>query len=385
MLDRAWRAWPAQPAYSTALASIAARNGDSRTVVAALSHLASLEAGIETTRDSGIIALGGRDATVAAAQARLARALAVRAHSTLHYQLRDSTLFPEGVAVNRRTGALYVTSIRHRTIIEISAEGVEREIIPRDQQSPGAMLAVRVDGDGEHLWATMAGLPLMHGYAAADSSMAALLRVRITDGAIVGKWTLPATQRHVPGDVAVAPNGDVFISDSQNATLYRLRKGGTELEPITHRYFRSLQGMAITGDNKFLYMADYSHGLLRVSLQTGDVQPVVHADSISTLGLDGVVLHGSSLIAVQNGAYPARIVRYELSGTGMRILSARTIDRQSDIADEPTNGVMLGDDFVYIANSQWEKYDGDGQRLAAHALTAPRLLRLPVGPPLPPR
>ena len=384
MLERAMRAWPTQPAYAAALASIAARNNDARTVLAALAQLTALQAGAELVGDSATVALSVRDSMVAAAYARLVHSIGTHAGSTLHHQLQDSTLFPEGVAVNSQTGTLYVTSIRHRTLVEITAEGVEREIIPRLHPATGAMLAVRADADGKHLWATMAGLPTMSGYTAADSSLAALVRVRISDGAIVDRWDLGANSRHVPGDLAIAPNGDVFISDSQTPVLFRLRSGSKRLESITHPYFRSLQGMAITIDGKALYVADYSHGLLHLELASGDIALLKHADTTSTLGLDGVVLYGSSLVAVQNGMFPPRIVRYELDATGTAITSARTLDRQPELADEPTNGVVIGQDFVYIANSQWEKYDGNGKRIESHTLRAPRLLRLPLGAARPP-
>ena len=384
MLDAAMRAWPTQSAYAASLATVAARRDDKAMLVTALNRLAVLEAGAEILHDSAIVAVAARNASVAAAHRRLERAVQPQADSHVEITLADSTMFPEGAALNPRNGALYVTSIRHRTIVEIDAKGRERDVLPRGRPELGAMLAVRVDADGEHLWATMVGHPYMQGYTAADSALAALVRIRISDGKVVGRWDFDANTKHIPGDLAVAPNGDVFISDSQSPVLYRLRPGAKQFEPITHAYFRSLQGMAIAGGGRTMYLADYSHGLLRLDLTSGGVQLVKHADSISTRGLDGIVLHGSSIIAVQNGSMPARIVRYELDSMGTAIRSARTIDRQPDIADEPTNGMIVGNDFVYIANSQWEKYDGKGNRLASRALHPPRLLRLPLGDPTPP-
>jgi sugar lactone lactonase YvrE len=381
MLERASHAWPTQPAYTSSLASIAARNNATSVVVAALSLLARLEAGSDVIADSALLALAARDPAVSAAHKRLLDALRPYAASRLFRQLSDSTLFPEGIAHHSRTGSLFVTSIRHRTLLEITSDGVERIVIPRTNRSPEAIMAVRVDADGEHVWATTTGLAMMEGYTAADSSLAALLRIRIADGVVVGRWKFGDGTRHIPGDLAIAPNGDVFVSDSHSPTLFRLRKGSTRFEPIAHQYFRSLQGIALTQNGEFLYVADYSHGLLRVRVADATVELVQHSDSISTLGLDGIVLHGSSLIAIQNGIAPARVVRFELDASGTAITAARTLDRQPDVADEPTNGVVIGNDFVYIANSQWEKYDADGKRIEKHALQPTRLLRLPLGPP----
>ena len=57
----------------------------------------------------------------------------------------------------------------------------------------------------------------------------------------------------------------------------------------------------------------------------------------------------------------------------------REIDRNSGIADEPTSGTIIGNTFVYVANSSWEKFDDAGVRLPRSRLVAPVLLQLPLG------
>ena len=97
--------------------------------------------------------------------------------------LPDSTFWPEGVDYDPRTGRYYVASVRHRTIAEVDANGKVRELWPRDRPGVGAMLGVRVDTARAVLWATTSGIRQMEGYVAADSGIAALLRVPIADGA----------------------------------------------------------------------------------------------------------------------------------------------------------------------------------------------------------
>ena len=61
---------------------------------------------------------------------------------------------------------------------------------------------------------------------------------------------------------------------------------------------------------------------------------------------------------------------------------AEVIDQHVDVADEPTIGTILGNDFVYVANSAWSKFDDDGHRAGGAPLRAPILLALPLAPPL---
>jgi hypothetical protein len=89
--------------------------------------------------------------------------------------------------------------------------------------------------------------------------------------------------------------------------------------------------------------------------------------------------HGTSLIAVQNGIAPGRVIRIDLDGQG-HPKAVITIDRHLPVADEPTIGTLVGDRFVYVANSQWEKYQDDGTLKPGARLTAPILLSLPLRP-----
>jgi hypothetical protein len=243
----------------------------------------------------------------------------------------------------------------------------------------GAVLGVRVDARRGVLWATLAGIPQMHGFGRADTIIAALVRVRIADGRIERRWDLPpAPLGHVLGDLAVGPLGDVFVTDSNDPTLYRLRPNADSLEAITSPLFRSLQGMAPTPDGRLLYVADYAHGLLRVDLETRAVTRLEDAPHTTSLGCDGIVWDRGAIVAVQNGVSPARIMRFVLDSSGQRISDAQVLDRNSSIADEPTIGTVVGDEFVYVANSQWEKYTDDGRRKPGRPLTKPVLLAVPL-------
>jgi hypothetical protein len=81
---------------------------------------------------------------------------------------------------------------------------------------------------------------------------------------------------------------------------------------------------------------------------------------------------------VQNGASPARIVRFVLNTAGDSIVATQLLDRNPTLAPEPTIGTMMGDQFVYVANSQWEEFDDAGHLKPGARLTRPRLVAVPV-------
>ncbi len=377
--NRAATAWPTQEAYLWGRVVLAARANDTTGVASALDAYADIGIGRDLGNEPSI------KTVIASPQlknswARHTANRAPLARSTVRATLPDSTLWPEGMDHDPRTGAFYVASIRHRTIAEWR-NGATRELLPRGSANLGAILAVRVDAARGVLWATTSGIPQQANSTPADTAVAALLRIRIADGSIEKRWNLPvASGGRVLGDVAIGPRGDVYLSDSQHPELYRLAPGADSLVAIRHPLFRSLQGIAPASDASILYVADYSHGILRVNLTSHEVVRITDAPNSTSLGVDGLVWHRGALIAIQNGVAPARVMRFTLDAAGTRFTRAEVLDRNSAIADEPTIGTMVGDEFVYVANSQWEKHDAAGKPRPAAKRRQPVLLGVRVSP-----
>jgi len=379
-VDRAASSWPVQHEYVWARAILATRAGDTSTALAMLRQYAALGLGRDLRSDKRLSSLAGLATFTAVVAAHDANRAPI-ANSRVRATLSDSTFWPEGVDYDPRTRRFYVTSVRHRTIAEIDANGKTRELWPRGKSDLGALLGVRVDAARGVLWATTSGMPQMNHYLPGDTAIAALLRIRISDGTIERRWTLPVIAGgHVLGDLAVGPAGDVFMTDSNQPVLYRLRPFGDTLEAVRSPLFRSLQGLAPDPDGKSLFLADYSHGLLRVDLTTNAVTRLGDAPNSTSLGCDGIAWDRGAIVAVQNGVTPARVMRFVLNPERTRIERADVIDRNTSVADEPTIGTVVGREFVYVANGQFEKYDDKGHRLPGVALTGPVLLSVPLPP-----
>lgn len=375
---RAVHAWPTQPGYVWAAAILAARQHDTSAVLNYLRAYADLGLGRDLTVDSTLANVANSGAFAATRTKLTANAKPmVRSHVKLTFG--DSSFWAEGVDVDPVTRHFYVASIRHRTIADIAPDGTSRELWPRDRPDLGAIFSVRVDTRRRTIWATTSGVRQTAGYAPADSSIAALLEIRPSDGVILRRWNVPPVAGgHVLGDLAIGPAGDVFITDSNQPTLYWLRPGADTLESITSPLFHSLQGLAPTPNGRTLYLTDYSHGLLRVDLRSRAVTRVADAPNSTSLGCDGIAWYRGGIIAVQNGVEPARIVQIVLNAAGDSVVRLDVIDRNSNIADEPSIGTVFGDDFIYVANGQWTKYDDNGIRIAGSKLSPTILLDVPL-------
>lgn len=369
------RAWPAQPAYVWASAILAERDGDANALGAALTRYADLGLGRDLHADAKLSQMLGKELDAIAARHDANRR--VIANGVARSVLADSTFWPEGIDADPRTGRLYIASVRHRTVAEISPDGSVRELFARDRGDLAPILGVRVDTARNSVWITMSGLRNVPGFRPEDSTKASLLRVDIATGAIVQRFDAPVVAGgHVLGDLTIGGDGTVYVTDSTQPVLYRLGPEARALEQIRNPLFYSLQGVAPTPDGKWLYIADYALGLLRMNLATGSIVALANPERGTAIGCDGIVWRDGAIIAVQNGVSPARIVRLVPDQTSDRLLRVDVLDQNSAIADEPTIGTLLGDDFLYVANSQWEKFSDDGARNLSRPLTPPIVVRV---------
>jgi sugar lactone lactonase YvrE len=377
-IARAATSWPLQPSYIWASAVLSARARDTATAIDALRRYAALGLGRDLGTDP---AFSWLNQLPEFASIRVAhdenRSVVVR--SRVRATLADSTFWPEGMDYDAASKRFYVASVRHGIIAEVQPDGRSRIITIADRRPVAAILGVRADSRRGVLWATTSSVPSSPTFRERDTSVAALLRIRIRDGAVERRWDLPPSPAgHTLGDIAIGPLGDVFVTDSNDPVLYRLRPGADTLESLRSPLFRSLQGLAPTPDGDLLYLADYSHGFLRVDVRSGAVTRLEDAPNSTSLGCDGIAWDRGAIVAVQNGVMPARIMRFSLDPAGTRVVRAELIDRNTPIADEPTIGAVVGREFVYVANSQWEKFDESGKRNASKPLTAPILLSAPL-------
>jgi len=363
---RAADVWPTQQVYLEAAAKLAAMTGDTADAARWLDRLAELGIGSAVRTDTVFRALGGAPAFAAAA-ARVDTATAPAVRSRVRLTVADTTLHPEGIAFDSRLGRWFVGSVRQRRVVAVERDGRAHDFVPARSGGLAGVFGMAVDSVRRVLWVATTALPRMEGFTPADGGRVGVYGYDLDTGRLLRNAWMPrdSSTAHTFGDVAVAPNGDVYVSDSEAPWILRLALGRDSFERfVTHPLFRSLQGMAIAPDGATMYVADYSHGLLSVSLVSRTVTPLGASRTMTLLGVDGLYWHRGSLVGVQNGVIPARVVRFCLDSSGRSVRRLEMLDRNPAVADEPTLGAVVGDSLFYLATSQWEKYDDSGKRIA---------------------
>ncbi|MGE5175509.1 MAG: hypothetical protein ACM3JJ_03965, partial [Hyphomicrobiales bacterium] len=232
---RAHAAWPAQWVYAYGRASLAASAGDAPGAAAALRDLAALGAGPDLDRDDALAALAaspaGRAAGVPEAldAVRANRAPIAASAVAFAFPKADSAFHAEGIAAAPATGRFFVTSIRERRVAVVAPGAAPRTFADAGAESLLAAFAAAADERRALLWVATAGLPRMERLAPGDSGRGVVSALDLAGGGLILRIELPpAAEGHVPGDVQVAPDGSVYVSDSAHPAIYRIRGGKVE-------------------------------------------------------------------------------------------------------------------------------------------------------------
>ncbi len=292
--------------------------------------------------------------------ARLKSAREPRSASKLFVTLPEPDLIAEDIAYDPVGDKFYISSVRHRKILSIDKHGSSAEFVREGQPDVWAILAVGVDSKRRTLWATTAAMPEGLGYRKKDEGRSALLKYSLGTGALLKRYDLPNDTQHALGDMIVNAAGDVFVSDGHGAVYWVDHQKDTLDILVDKGTFRSPQTPALSPDGRRLFVPDYSRGIGIVDLSTRQVKLLEHPKELSLGGIDGMYLTGRTLLAIQNGTDPERVIRMTLDASLTRVLEWETIEANWAGLGDPTHGVVVGDQFYFIANSGWDHMADDG-------------------------
>lgn len=224
---------------------------------------------------------------------------------------------PEGIVL--LDGDLVMGSVRHGRIVRIG----ERVEVLSNAETAGhwSVFGMRLGPDNA-IWFVSAAVP---EYAAVDAESlgtTGLFRLDPVSGAITERAILPRGEPiMVLGDLVFADADTIYLTESLQGALYRYTISSHTLQQvIAPGALRSMQGLVLDKSGDYLYVAD-----------------------------------------------------------GRAITQLRILARNLAEFDEPTLGTIVGDDFLFVANSHWNRFDTDVQ--LPGDLQGPIILRISLRQP----
>jgi hypothetical protein len=297
-------------------------------------------------------------------------------------------LMPEDIASDSTGRMLYVTSVLHHSVYRVTLPAANESQCRLDEVSLPATakrwptLAVSFDNMRNLLWVTSSAMPEFSSNPPGDDGKTALLAIDPHSGSVLHRYDLPPDAPGLLGDMTVTEQGNVFVTDSIGGGVYRVQGDSqgslktAQMEKIAGGFF-SPQTPALATDGKRLFVPDYAIGIAVIDLNDHNkISYLTMPDNVAATGLDGLLRVGDTLIGVQNGTQPARIVRYRLNREQTRVESAEVL-AQGEGLGEPTHAIVVNGKIFVVANVGWNRIDDHGNLKPNEKFTAPFLLAFP--------
>jgi sugar lactone lactonase YvrE len=293
------------------------------------------------------------------------------------YTLPKGDYLFESLAWDPKKKQLLAGSVRDGKVYRVGKDGkLEEFIAPTAENGLWSVYAMATDPAGENLYVASTSAVYFKGFKQEDYGKAGVFKFRLSDGKLVSKYLLtPDNQPRTLSTIAVGKNGEVFAADGVRNLIYRL-DGGALKVMVENPKLTSLRGLAVSGDGKTLYFADYQMGLFGIDLSAGKAFDIDYsADTLVVGGIDGVYWYDGALVVIENGMSPKRIMRLMLDKDGRKVVRAMPLDVENSAFGLPTYGTTDGDSLYFVANSQKNDYDAYGVVKDESKLEATRIFK----------
>lgn len=266
------------------------------------------------------------------------------------FELPGDNVFPEGVAYDPDTNTFFVGSTADGTIFQGDLATGEVTTFASGGEVTSA-IGMKVDGNG-HLIVAGGASGNVYVLDAASGEVLATFGNGLGEG------------ETFLNDVAVAPNGDLYITDSANPVLYRIAaadlENGGDLEAFVEFNGTAFQysaeggpnanGIVIDPNGEFAIVVQSGTGnLYRIGLSDGSVAQIAINGENVTFG-DGLWLYGQTLYVVRNRL--GVIARLQLDEG---LTTADVLDSFTDPTLAFPTTIAKVDEQLLVVNSQFDR------------------------------
>lgn len=320
---------PGHPSIHIALARGLALQGDGAGAVAQLNRLADLGFSFGAAGDAAFQSLKDDAGFVAAAKRVAENGQGTGRGKIIKLGLTGGS---EGVAWSEARKSLLMGANGSIHAYKLDGDGPAK---PMAKAGGSEILGIRPDAESRSFLVCV---------NEPDGSKAAVVRHDESTGEIKATYKLP-TQNALCNDIALLKNGSFAATDSNNGAVFHLVDG--KLEPLTLTTpIYAPNGIASDPDENRLYVA-HAGGVVVHDLAAGKSRQL-EVPKTFIGGIDGMVWHKGSLIAVQN---PRGVAIRLLRITPDAAAQSAKVDvllAGADFPEEASTVAVVGDDAFVI-------------------------------------
>ena len=355
------------------LARFNAQAGDAKSSAEALGKVAQYGDGFLPAQDG--FERVWNDAAFQAARAKLEARLPRLDYAPTAFQLEDPLFIPEGIAYDAPSRMFFLGSIPQRRIVRVDAATQAVQTFAGAEANLDAVLGVAVDAPRRILYAVSTSALTTAGQARPRNAVVAF---DIDTHRLLRRYDIPEAQQL--NDVAIAPGGRAFVTDSASGAVYELpvKTPAAARAVVAAGQLRGSNGIAASPDAKRVYVA-HSTGIAMVDLDTGELRRVANETRENVAAIDGLYEWQGQLVAVENLTNPGRVIVITLSSDGTKITRVQTLlSHHHSALYEPTTGAVTPNGFFLLAATGVSHYNAQGAIVRPERLPPPTVLRIPL-------
>ena len=250
-----------------------------------------------------------------------------------------SRQYPEGIAYSAQLDRFIITSLTHGKLGTVSADGQYADLVSDPALIAG--IGVKVAGDRVYVANSDNGVSSKSSPATIRKTAELMifnLSTRTLERRVDLDDMLPGVN-HFANDLALDPNGSVYITDSFAPVIYKVAADGTPSILVRDDVRFSSPGFGLNGiiyhPDGYLVVANAGAGkLFKVDLKNGNA--VTEVAGISSLPGDGLTLVGNTDLFVVTG--------------GSRVAMVRSNDNfaTASVVESQTDGYAMATTSTYV-------------------------------------
>ena len=347
--------------------------GDKAGSVAAMEKVNELGEGFLPTKEFGFAAIWSHP-PFQDARSKLEAKLPRLDFAPIAFQLEDRGLIPEGIAHDPHSRRFFVGSIAQKRIVQVDPEGGMTEFAGAAAKLD-EVLGLALDTPRRILYVVSTSALTAKGEKDRRNAVVAF---DVDSKRLLQRYDVAGAQQL--NDVAIAPGGRVFASDSGSGAIFEIAvKGpGPSRELVPPGRIRGTNGLAVSPDGKRLHVAQ-STGLAVVDIANGEVKRVANDTRENIAAIDGLYEWQGNLVGVQNVTNPGRVIVMTLSKDGATVTGVKTLlSHHHSSLDEPTTGAIGRDGFYLLAATAVTRYNREGVIERPDTVPLPTVVRIPL-------
>ncbi|MEW2920784.1 SMP-30/gluconolactonase/LRE family protein [Muricauda sp. ANG21] len=270
----------------------------------------------------------------------------------LHF---EKDLIPEGIAIDPVSKKVYLNSLKSAKIVRCNLDGNRAEEFLSSHEF-GYLSGFGMTIKGDTLYALGNGL-------SKENNSSILLLLDITSGELIKSYTLNNGSFVFLNDIAVNSKGAVYITDSESGDIYTINPATGQLEVFfSHYEVKHSNGISISDDGKYLYLASYTSGIRILDITRKKLinQPNTFK------GIDGMIYHGNNLFAIVNGRRDLTlngVFQFGLNENSSEIISDTKITVFEHASDIPTTFAIYDGHMYFVADSQLNNFNQENNTI----------------------